>query len=114
MAFAVRVYETGGPEVLKYEEVTLPEPGAGEVRVKQTAIGLNFIDTYFRTGLYKPAAYPFIPGNEGAGVVVSVGKGVKGFKKGVKNARRIFVRSNSRTSLMNWASEMPSAASARR
>ncbi|MBX3518391.1 MAG: quinone oxidoreductase [Xanthobacteraceae bacterium] len=82
MAFAVRVYEHGGPEVLKYEEVTLPEPGAGEVRVKQTAVGLNFIDTYFRTGLYKPAAYPFVPGNEGAGVVVSVGKGVKGFKKG--------------------------------
>lgn len=82
MAFAVRVYEHGGPEVLKYEEITLPEPGAREVRIKQTAIGLNFIDTYFRTGLYKPAAYPFSPGNEGAGVVLSVGKGVKGLKKG--------------------------------
>jgi NADPH2:quinone reductase len=82
MAFAVRVYQHGGPEVLKYEEIQLPEPGAGEVRIKQTAIGLNFIDTYFRTGLYKPAAYPFTPGNEGAGVVVSLGKGVKGLKKG--------------------------------
>lgn len=82
MAFAVRVHTHGGPEVLKYEEITLPEPGPGEVRIRHTAIGLNFIDTYFRTGLYKPAAYPFIPGNEGAGVVVSVGKGVKGFKKG--------------------------------
>jgi NADPH2:quinone reductase len=82
MAFAVRVHTHGGPEVLKYEEITLPEPGPGEARIKQTAIGLNFIDTYFRTGLYKPAAYPFVPGNEGAGVVVSVGKGVKGLKKG--------------------------------
>ncbi len=82
MAFAVRVYEHGGPEVLKYEAISLPDPGPGEVRIKQTAIGLNFIDTYFRTGLYKPAAYPFIPGNEGAGVVLSVGKGVKGIKKG--------------------------------
>lgn len=82
MAFAVRVHTHGGPEVLKYEEITLPEPGPGEARIKQTAVGLNFIDTYFRTGLYKPAAYPFVPGNEGAGVVVSVGKGVKGLKKG--------------------------------
>ncbi len=82
MAYAVRVHAHGGPEVLKYEEVTLPEPGPGEARIKQTAVGLNFIDTYFRTGLYKPAAYPFTPGNEGAGAVVSVGKGVKGLKKG--------------------------------
>jgi NADPH2:quinone reductase len=82
MAFAVRVYEHGGPEVLKYEEVTLADPGPGEVRIRQTAIGLNFIDTYFRTGLYKPAAYPFSPGNEGAGVITALGKGVKGFKKG--------------------------------
>lgn len=82
MAFAVRVHTHGGPEVLKYEEITLPEPGPGEARIRHTAIGLNFIDTYFRTGLYKPAAYPFTPGNEGAGVVVSVGKGVRGLKKG--------------------------------
>ena len=82
MAFAVRFHTHGGPEVLKYEEITLPDPGPGELRIKQTAIGLNFIDTYFRTGLYKPAAYPFVPGNEGAGVVTAVGKGVKGFKKG--------------------------------
>jgi NADPH2:quinone reductase len=82
MAFAVRVHSHGGPEVLKYEETTLPEPGAGEVRIRQTAIGLNYIDTYFRTGLYKAASMPFVPGNEGAGVVVSLGKGVKGLKKG--------------------------------
>lgn len=82
MAFAVRVYEHGGPEVMKYEEISLPDPGPGEVRIRQTAIGLNFIDTYFRTGLYKPANYPFSPGNEGAGVVVALGKGVKGLKKG--------------------------------
>lgn len=82
MAYAVRVHDHGGPEVLKYEEITLPAPGPGEVRIKHTAIGLNFIDTYFRTGLYKPAAMPFIPGNEGAGVVLALGKGVKGLKKG--------------------------------
>lgn len=82
MAFAVRVHAHGGPEVLKHEEVTLSAPGAGEVRIRQTAIGLNFIDTYFRTGLYKAASMPFTPGNEGAGVVVSLGKGVKGLSKG--------------------------------
>lgn len=83
MAYAVRVHETGGPDVLKYEEVDVGEPGAGEVRLRQTAVGLNYIDTYFRSGLYpSPAGVPFIPGNEGAGEVMAVGEGVEGLSVG--------------------------------
>src|SRR5665213_1317447 len=82
MTMAIRIHETGGPEVMQLEEVTLPPPGGGEVLVRNHAIGLNFIDIYFRTGLYKAAALPFTPGNEGAGEIVAVGKGVKGFKVG--------------------------------
>ena len=81
MTMAIRIHETGGPEVMRLEEVTLPAPGRGEVLVRNHAIGLNFIDVYFRTGSYK-AALPFTPGNEGAGEIVAVGKGVKGFKEG--------------------------------
>jgi NADPH:quinone reductase len=81
MVAAVRVHQTGGPEVLKYEDVPVREPGQGEIKLKQTAVGLNYIDTYFRTGLY-PAQLPFIIGNEGAGTVTAVGPGVKGIKKG--------------------------------
>lgn len=83
MVAAVRIHKLGGPEVLTYEDIELKDPGQGEVRIKQTAIGLNFIDTYFRTGLYPaPGGLPMIPGNEGAGVVVSVGPGVSEFKPG--------------------------------
>lgn len=82
MTKAVRVHQVGGPEVLTYEEVDLAEPGAGEVRIRQHAIGLNFIDTYFRSGLYKAPSLPFIAGNEGAGEVVSVGPGVTNFHPG--------------------------------
>ncbi|MBS9476424.1 quinone oxidoreductase family protein [Ancylobacter radicis] len=83
MAWAVRVHEVGGPEVLRYEEITLGSPGPGEVRLRHTAIGLNFIDTYFRSGLYPaPQGMPFIPGNEAAGVIVEVGEGVTEFKVG--------------------------------
>ncbi|WP_026381069.1 quinone oxidoreductase family protein [Afifella pfennigii] len=83
MTIAVRVRETGGPEVLKVEEMEVGEPGEGEVRLRQEAIGLNYIDTYFRSGLYPaPAGLPFVPGNEGAGTVVAVGPGVAGFQPG--------------------------------
>jgi NADPH2:quinone reductase len=83
MAWAVRVHEVGGPEVLSYEEITVGSPGPGQVRLRHTAIGLNFIDTYFRSGLYPPPqGLPFIPGNEAAGVVVEVGEGVSEFKPG--------------------------------
>lgn len=82
MPKAVRVHEHGGPEVMRYEDVAIGDPGAGELRIRHTAIGVNFIDTYFRSGLYPSATMPFVPGSEGAGVVVAVGKDVSGFKEG--------------------------------
>jgi NADPH:quinone reductase len=82
MTKAVRVHKLGGPEVLTYEDVDLPDPGPGEVRIRQHAIGLNFIDCYFRTGLYKAPGLPFIVGNEGAGEITAVGPGVTNFHPG--------------------------------
>jgi NADPH2:quinone reductase len=83
MVAAVRVHKAGGPEVLTYEEVEVGAPGQGQVRVKQHACGVNFIDTYFRMGLYPAAGgMPFIAGNEAAGEVVAVGPGVSDFKVG--------------------------------
>jgi len=81
MVKAIRVHEAGGPEVMRVEDIELPPPGPGEVRVRNRAIGVNFIDTYFRTGHY-PAPLPLIPGNEAAGEVAAIGKGVKGIKEG--------------------------------
>ncbi len=81
MAYAIRIYETGGPEKLKWEEVQMGDPGPGEVRVRNTAVGLNFIDTYHRSGLY-PLQFPATLGSEGAGVVEAVGPKVKEFKVG--------------------------------
>lgn len=81
MIKAIRVHKTGEPDVMVLEDVALPPPGPGEIRIKQAAIGINFIDVYFRTGQY-PTALPYTPGNEGAGTVVSLGEGVKGFKAG--------------------------------
>src|SRR5947208_15222871 len=75
MPKAVRVHKVGGPEALVYEGVDVPAPGAGEVRIRQHAVGLNFIDVYYRTGLYKAPALPFVAGNEAAGEVVSVVSG---------------------------------------
>lgn len=79
---AIRVHRHGGPEVLVHEDVEIGRPGPGEVRVRNRAIGLNFVDTYFRSGAYAPPDLPFIPGNEGAGEVVAVGEGVEGFAPG--------------------------------
>ena len=81
MPHAIRMYETGGPEVMRWEAVEVGAPGAGEVRVRTTAAGLNFIDTYHRTGLY-PMPLPLTLGMEGAGVIEAVGPKVKGFKVG--------------------------------
>ncbi|HWP87558.1 MAG TPA: quinone oxidoreductase [Burkholderiales bacterium] len=81
MPHAIRMHETGGPEVMRWEEVEVGQPGPGEVRVRNTALGLNFIDTYHRTGLY-PMPLPTTLGMEGAGVVEAVGPKVKGFKVG--------------------------------
>ena len=81
MPYAIRIHETGGPEKLKWEEVQVGDPGPGQVRVRNTAIGLNFVDTYQRSGLYS-MPLPFILGSEGAGVVEAVGPRVKELKVG--------------------------------
>jgi NADPH2:quinone reductase len=78
---AIRVHENGGPDVLRYETVTDPQPRAGELLVRLAAAGINFIDVYRRTGMY-PVPLPFIPGTEGAGTVIALGDGVTGFAVG--------------------------------
>ena len=83
MVAAVRVHKVGGPEVLMYEEIEVAAPGQGQIRVKQHACGVNFIDTYFRMGMYpSPVGLPFVAGNEAAGEVTAVGPGVTDFKVG--------------------------------
>ena len=82
MVHAIWVHDYGGPEVLKWEEVEVGVPGPGEVKIRQTAIGLNYIDIYGRNGLYPQPSLPFIPGMEGAGVVTEVGEGVLDLKVG--------------------------------
>jgi NADPH2:quinone reductase len=83
MVAAVRVHKYGGPEVLSYDDVEVATPAPGEIRVKNHACGVNFIDTYFRSGMYpSPAGLPFILGNEAAGEVVAVGPGVSEVKVG--------------------------------
>jgi NADPH2:quinone reductase len=82
MAHAIRVHQHGGAEALKYEAVEVGAPGPGQVKLKQHAIGVNFIDVYQRTGLYPQASMPFTPGNEGAGEVTAVGEGVTDLKVG--------------------------------
>ncbi|MEA2691802.1 MAG: NADPH:quinone reductase [Acidobacteriota bacterium] len=79
---AIRVHQTGGPEMLRYEEVPDPAPGPGEAVVRVEAAGVNFIDVYHRTGLYKVASLPFTAGQEGAGTVESVGGEVKDLRPG--------------------------------
>ncbi|MGQ3280706.1 MAG: quinone oxidoreductase family protein, partial [Shinella sp.] len=81
MTKAIVIRSLGGPDVLKLEDVALDAPGPGEVQIKQAAVGLNFIDVYFRTGLYK-AETPFIPGKEGAGTITALGEGVTDFAIG--------------------------------
>ena len=76
MSKAMKVYEVGGPNVMKWEESALDSPGAGEVLLRQKAVGLNYIDVYFRKGVYPAPSFPFVPGLEGAGEVVEVGSGV--------------------------------------
>lgn len=81
MSYAIRIQRAGGPDVLEYMQVELPAPGPGEVLIRQSAIGVNFIDVYQRTGLY-PVPTPYTPGQEGAGVIEAVGAGVTKLKKG--------------------------------
>jgi NADPH2:quinone reductase len=82
MTRAIQIDQPGGPNALKWREVEVGDPGKGEARIRHRAIGLNFLDTYFRSGLYKAPSLPFVPGNEGAGDVVAVGRGVGEFKPG--------------------------------
>ena len=83
MPMAIRIHKHGGPEVLSFEDAAISNPKADEVQVRHTAIGLNFIDVYFRTGLYAaPAGLPLIPGNEGAGIVAAIGQGVTSLNVG--------------------------------
>jgi NADPH:quinone reductase len=81
MSQAIRIHKAGGPEVLQWEEVEVGDPGLGEIKLRQEAVGLNFIDVYHRTGLYQQQL-PFTPGVEGAGVVESVGDEVSHVKPG--------------------------------
>jgi NADPH:quinone reductase len=81
MAHAIRIHEVGGPEVLTWEPIELPAPGPGEVRVRHTAIGLNFIDVYYRIGLY-PTPLPAVLGTEAVGVIEALGEGVTHFGVG--------------------------------
>ncbi len=74
---AIRAHETGGPEVMRWEEVEVGDPGPGQIRVRHGFVGLNYIDTYHRSGLYPIAESPFTPGLEGAGTVEAVGAGVE-------------------------------------
>lgn len=85
MAQVVRIHAHGGPEVLKVEEIDVGEPGPGQVKLRQRAIGVNYIDTYQRSGLYK-LPLPFVAGSEGAGEVIAVGPGVSDFKVGDRGA----------------------------
>src|SRR5262249_14511267 len=81
MTHAIRFHQTGGPEVLKWDEVQVGKPGPGEARIRHTAVGLNFLDIYNRSGLY-PVQLPSGLGGEGAGVVEEVGSGVTDLKSG--------------------------------
>ncbi|MBS0643936.1 MAG: quinone oxidoreductase [Proteobacteria bacterium] len=82
MSKAIRIHRNGGPEVMVWEDVPTPEPGPNEVLLKQQAAGLNYIDVYFRTGLYKAPSMPLIIGQEGAGTVTAVGSAVTTLKPG--------------------------------
>ena len=85
MTGIIRVHAAGGPEVLSWESVDVAAPGPGELRIRQTAIGINYIDVYHRSGLYAQPR-PFTPGVEGAGIVEDVGPGVTRFRRGARVA----------------------------
>ena len=82
MPKAIRIHQTGGPDAMQWEDVEVGAPGPGEIRIRHEAVGLNYIDVYFRTGLYPAPGLPFSPGMEGAGVVEAVGEGVESLVTG--------------------------------
>ncbi len=79
---AIRIHRTGAPEVMQLEDVELAPPGPTEARIRHHAIGVNYLDVYYRSGFYPPPPLPFIPGNEGAGEIVALGKNVRDFAVG--------------------------------
>ena len=85
MVHAIRIHQAGGPEAMKWESVEVGAPGQGQIRLKQHGVGVNYIDVYQRSGLYKMPT-PFVAGSEGAGEVVAVGPGVTDFKVGDRGA----------------------------
>jgi NADPH:quinone reductase len=103
---AIRIHETGGPEKLAYEEVPIPSPGPNQALVKIQSIGLNFIDVYFRTGLYK-SALPFTPGMEAAGTVEAVGEEVTAAKPGDRVAYAGHLGAYAEYSLVNATQLVP-------
>ena len=86
MSKAIRIHRAGGPDVMQWEDVEVGAPGSGEVRIRHEAVGLNYIDVYFRTGLYPAPSLPFSPGMEGAGIVEAVGDGVESLAAGERVA----------------------------
>src|SRR5438552_18023927 len=86
MSGRIVVRRHGGPEVLEWDDAEVPEPGPGDLRIRHGAVGINFIDVYFRSGAYPGPSFPFTIGMEGAGVVEAVGAGVTGVKVGSRVA----------------------------
>ncbi len=103
---AIRVYETGGPDKMQLEDIPIPSPAPGQARVKIHAVGLNFIDVYFRTGLYK-SPLPFTPGMEAAGIVDTVGEGVTMVKPGDRVAYAMALGAYAEYALVNASSLVP-------
>jgi NADPH2:quinone reductase len=103
---AIRVHETGGAEKLLYEDIPVPSPGPGQALVRIRAIGVNFIDVYFRTGLYK-SPLPFTPGMEAAGTVEAVGEGVTGVKLGDRVAYARVLGAYAEYSVVNASQLVP-------
>ncbi|TIP38386.1 MAG: quinone oxidoreductase, partial [Mesorhizobium sp.] len=92
MSKAIRIHAHGGPEVLTFEDADAGQPGEGQILIRHTAIGLNFIDVYYRSGLYPPpGGFPLIPGGEAAGVVLALGAGVDWLKPGDRVAYAVNV-----------------------
>lgn len=112
MSKSIRIHNHGGPDVMQLEDVDIGAPAAGQVKLRHRAIGLNFIDVYFRNGLYKQPL-PFTPGNEGAGDVIAVGEGVDDFKIGDRVAYCSAIGSYCEERLINTATlvKLPDAIS---
>ncbi len=89
MTGTVQIHEHGGPEILQYDQVEIGPPEPGEVRLRQTAVGVNYLDVYFRQGDISPASFPFVNGFEGAGIIEELGEGVSGLGVGQRVAYQL-------------------------